>query len=557
MQIKLLNHIISADVDNIKNLLKIDPTLAMILVQRGITTYDDAKLYFAPNEESFCDPLLMLDLPKAKDRLYHAIINKEKILVYGDYDVDGTTSVALMSIFLKTYDANFEYYIPDRYKEGYGLSNLGIEYAHDNNFTVLITLDCGIKSYDKAEKITSYGIDWIICDHHQPDEEFLPKAYAVCDPKRANCQYPFKELTGCGVGFKLIQSMYQDLNEKLNKSFDPMSVIDLLALSTACDIVPIVGENRTLVYLGIKKLRENPLPGVKSIMNLATNDRTWNITDILFFIGPRINAAGRIRHAHYAVDVMLLPEVQKLDDELNLEQVNTERKEVEAKILESAISIYDESCSGIVLSDKDWHKGVIGIVASKLVERYYKPVILLTQSNGYWAASGRSVHDFDLYEALDKCSEHLLQFGGHKFAAGLTLEDSKLEDFKNAFNKYCKDNIREDQKTPILEIDASLEFSQLNDKFVRILDRMEPFGPMNLKPKFITYDVELVSYKILNEKHLKCVFSKNDIEFDAIMFSAEKYFSIINKKQFDIIYSPEFNTFRGNTKIQLMLKHII
>lgn len=539
-------------VQQLKKELGISKTLCELIAQRGITNFEQARHFFLPKWEDLHDPYLMKDMDKAVNRIIQAIDNQENILIYGDYDVDGTTSVSLMTLFFKAYGISVEYYIPDREKEGYGLSDQGIEFAVKKDIKLIITLDCGIKSIEKAEKIFQKGIDLIICDHHLPGD-ILPKAVAVLDPKRPDCNYPFDELTGCGIGFKLCQALTPILNQKFKTHIEPKNFIDLVALSIACDIVPVNGENRILAYYGLQKIRKKPLPGIQKIKELTDTDRKWDIADLVFFIGPRINAAGRLKHAKYAVEV-LTGESEYLQETADfLNESNAERRHIEQKIIEDAYQFVDnrlkkDNPSGIVAYQSGWHKGVIGIVASKMVERYYKPTILLTFSNGKWVGSGRSVHDFDLYEALNACSEFIEQFGGHKYAAGMTISDEKLHDFIRKFEDYCQKNILEHQKSPILEIDLEIPFARLTISFLQTIERMEPFGPENMRPRFLSRPVRLNYYSIRNEKHIFLRFQQDNFSYDGIMFNIESDEMAIRKSwldqfdYFEVVYVPELAT---------------
>ncbi len=550
----------------LKKELGISKSLCELIAQRGINNYQEAKHFFLPKWEDLHNPFLMKDMDKAVERVLQAIDYQEKILIYGDYDVDGTTSVSLMTLFFSAFHIDVEYYIPDREKEGYGISDEGIEFAIQKGIKVIITLDCGIKSIEKSRKIAQYGIDLIICDHHLPSEE-LPQAVAILDPKRSDCSYPFKELTGCGIGFKLCQALAPLLNQKFKSHVDPKSFIDLVALSIACDIVPVNGENRILAYYGLQKIRKKPLPGIQKIKELTDTERKWDISDLVFFIGPRINAAGRLKHAKYAVEVLIGKSeyLQETTDFLN--ESNAERRHIEQKIIEDAYQFVDNRLkngnpSGIVVYQADWHKGVIGIVASKMVERYYKPTILLTFSNGKWVGSGRSVHEFDLYEALNACSCHLEQFGGHKYAAGMTIREEKLQDFIHDFEKYCETNILEHQKTPILDIDLELPFARLTISFLQTIERMEPFGPENMRPRFLSKPVRLNYYSIRNEKHIFLRFQQDNYSYDGIMFNIENEEMQIRKSwldqfnYFEVVYVPEISIDKKTEQryVQLIIK---
>lgn len=537
--------------------------LANVLVQRGIDTYEKAKYYFVPDITEMHDPLLMKDMDKATERMLRAKQNGEKIMVYGDYDVDGTTSVAMMALFLTDWGFDFEYYIPDRYSEGYGVSFKGMEYASQIGAKLIVSLDCGIKANDKVAFAKLRGIDFIICDHHKPGDE-LPEAYAVLDALQEDCHYPFKHLSGCGVGLKLLQALTKALIEagfpSPEKDYNPMlKFCDLGALSIACDIVPILGENRIIAYYGLKKLRENPGIGLKAIMDLAKGERKWEINDLVFFIGPRVNSAGRLGSAKDAVEVMLgkHEKLSLLAEELH--DTNHERKSIDTDITAEALEIIANDVtyihkSSTVLYKADWHKGVIGIVASRLIEKHYRPTILLTQSDDKWVGSARSVIGFDLYAALEKCADLMIQFGGHKYAAGMTIKPENLEAFAKAFDEAVADSILPIQKEPILFTDHELPFTEINDKILRLLQRMEPFGPENPEPVFTAHKVEITDYTVLKETHLRLVLKQNNLTFTAIGFGlAEKYLTL-NPTFIDIAFHLHQNNWQGKQSIQLILK---
>jgi len=553
-------------VQQLKKELGISKSLCELIAQRGINNYWEAKHFFLPKWEDLHDPYLMKDMDKAVNRILEAIEKNQKILVYGDYDVDGTTSVSLMTLFFSAYQIPIEYYIPDREKEGYGISDEGIQFAKDKGINLIITLDCGIKSVDKSQQIANEGIDLIICDHHLPGDE-LPLAVAILDPKRADCQYPFNELTGCGIGFKLAQALATILNQKFKTSIDIKNYIDLVALSIACDIVPLIGENRILAYYGMQKIRKKPSIGIQKIKELTDTERKWDIADMVFFIGPRINAAGRLKHAKYAVEVLIGKSefLQEATEFLN--ESNVERRHIEQRIIEDAYQFVENRLKvdnplGIVAYQADWHKGVIGIVASKMVERYYKPTILLTLSNGKWVGSGRSVHEFDLYEALNACSKHIEQFGGHKYAAGMTISQENLPHFIKDFEDYCNNHIQEHHKTPILEIDLEIPFSRLSISFLTTIERMEPFGPKNMRPKFLSKPVRLNYYSIRNEKHIFLRFQQDNYSYDGIMFNIEPDELEIRKNwlnqfnYFEVVYAPEISIDKKTEQryVQLIIK---
>lgn len=540
--------------------------LANILVQRGINTFEKAKAYFVPDINKMHDPFLMKDMDKATERLLRAKVNGEKIMVYGDYDVDGTTSVAMMALFLTDWGFDFEYYIPDRYIEGYGVSFKGMEYAAQIGAKVIVSLDCGIKANEKVAYAKLKGIDFIICDHHKPGSE-LPDAYAVLDTLQDDCAYPCKDLSGCGVGLKLLQGLTQVLVEAgfplPEEGYNPMlRFCDLGALSIACDIVPILGENRIIAYYGLKKLRENPGVGLKAIMDLAKGERKWDITDLVFFIGPRVNSAGRLGSAKDAVEVMLgkHKELALLAEELH--DTNHERKSIDTDITAEALELIANdstyfSKSTTVLYKADWHKGVIGIVASRLIEKYYRPTVMLTQSEDKWVGSARSVIGFDLYAALEKCADFMIQFGGHKYAAGMTIKAENMKAFAEAFEKAVSDSILPTQKEPVLFIDHNLPFSEINDRILRLLQRMEPFGPENPEPVFSCYKVEITDYTILKETHLRLVLKQKNISFTAIGFGMAEKFLASNPTFIDIAFHLHQNNWNGKQSIQLILKDFV
>ncbi|MCH8331527.1 MAG: single-stranded-DNA-specific exonuclease RecJ, partial [Bacteroidetes bacterium] len=491
-------------VNNLHQKLKINRKLCQVLVNRGITTYDEAQRFFRPSLKQLNDPFLMKDMEEAVLRIEKAIEGEEKILVYGDYDVDGTTAVSLVYSFFKELYGNIDYYIPDRYKEGYGISFQGVDFAADNDFKLIIALDCGIKAMGQIDHANKLGVDFIICDHHLPGDE-LPAAHAVLDPKRSDCEYPYKELSGCGIGFKLIEAYAQ----KNDISFEKVEqMLDLLVVSIAADIVPITGENRVLAYFGLERLNNDPRHGFRSMIELAALERRLTITDIVFIIGPRINAAGRMDDAKNAVRLLISDDTVSADGHaITLQNHNTERKDIDREITEEALSMIRNdkqllNSKTTVVYNPDWHKGVIGIVASRLMEEYYRPTIVLTRSNGVIAGSARSVRGFDIHHALEQCSDLLEQFGGHKYAAGMTLDPEKLESFKIKFEEVVANSIPEELLTPEIIIDAELESGHFHPNFYNIIKQMEPFGPGNMKPVFITTGVQDCGTRIVKEDHL-------------------------------------------------------
>ena len=544
--------------------VNINPFLATLLWQRGISDYDEAKTFFRPELSQLHDPFLMKDMDLAVARLEEAFGNGEKILIYGDYDVDGTTSVATFYGFLCGYydPSLLGFYIPDRYKEGYGVQQTGIDFAKENGFSLIVTLDCGIKSVELVAYAKSLDIDFIICDHHRPGHD-LPPAVAVLDPKRDDCLYPFKELTGCGVGFKLLQAFCRKNGiDEVSKVFP---YLDLLVVSIAADIVPIVGENRVMSHFGLKKINASPRTGLKALMEIASLKGKIDITGVVFGLSPRINAAGRIRHANDAVNLLLAEKEQAASDfAYEINKHNTDRKGHDSRITQEALTMIEEddalkNANSTVLFRNDWHKGVIGIVASRCIEQYHRPTIILTESNGHAAGSARSVPGFDVYDAIEACAEHLIQFGGHTFAAGLTLELDQIENFRKKFEEVVSGSILPEQLSPMITIDMKLPLGQITEKFFKILEQMQPFGPQNMTPTFVAENVQLKGNpRILKEKHLKLdVFQEGSAVFGAIGFGmADFYEPLLAGQSFDICYQIEVNEFRGERNLQLMLKDI-
>jgi len=549
------------DVKKLADELTIDTVLSTLLIQRGIKNYEDARYFFRPDLRHLHDPFLMADMEKAIERIDIAIANGEKILIYGDYDVDGTTSVALVYSFFNKIYPHIEYYIPDRYREGYGISTQGIDYAAENSFSLVIALDCGIKSVDKIAYANTCGVDFIICDHHLPGNE-LPDAIAVLDPKRKDCDYPYKELSGCGIGFKLIQAYA----EKNDISFEDVSCyLDLVAISIACDIVQISGENRVLAYFGLQKINSDPCIGVKTLMEVAGRGTNYTISDVVFLLGPRINAAGRIDDAKHAVELLIACHEDAAKEKgLLINVKNTERKGHDLSITDEALSMIDNDVIMInrkstVVFNENWHKGVIGIVASRLTEKYYRPTIVLTRSNGHVAGSARSVLGYDLYEALCECKDLLIQFGGHKYAAGLTLHPENVNAFIDRFEEVVSATITDEQLIQQITIDAELELKQIEPKFFRVLNQFAPFGPENMSPVFISRNVYVSGYAgLVGENHLKmAVMQEGSGAFECIAFNQGIYLpDVSNKKPFDICYSIEENIWRERRTIQLNVKGI-
>ncbi|MBF2707475.1 single-stranded-DNA-specific exonuclease RecJ [Flavobacterium soyangense] len=541
--------------------LNVEEFVATLLVQRGIETYEEARQFFRPTLADLHNPYLMKDMDKAVERIELAIENQENILVFGDYDVDGTTAVSLVSFYLKTYYPNVATYIPDRYDEGYGISFKGIDYADDNGFSLIIALDCGIKSIDHVAYAKERNIDFIICDHHRPGE-YLPEAVAVLDPKRDDCNYPYDELCGCGIGFKLIQALGENRNQTIE---DLTSYLDLVATAIAADIVPMTGENRILAYFGLQIINSDPRPGIKALVH-QIKKKTLDITDVVFIIAPRINAAGRIKHGNHAVELLSefdFEQAQQFASEI--EAYNSERKDLDKQITKEAlgqiIENNEEKRFSTVVFQEDWHKGVIGIVASRLIETYYRPTLVFTKSGDKYAASARSVKGFDVYNALEVCSEHLEQFGGHKYAAGMTLLEENYQLFKDTFEKVVEETIHPDSLTPEISIDAEIDFSDITPKLIRILQQFEPFGPQNMTPVFLTKNAKDTGYaqKLgADEEHLKLFVRQNNSEgMAAIGFGlGDKMDLVTNKKPFEVVYCIDENEWNGKVSIQLRLKEI-
>jgi single-stranded-DNA-specific exonuclease len=549
-------------VNQLGNELGINPVLAELLVSRNIETFDTSKQFFRPSLDQLHNPFLMQDMEKAIARITTAIGQNEKILIYGDYDVDGTTAVAVVYSFFREFHSRIEFYIPDRYAEGYGISTQGIDYAAENGFSLIIALDCGIKANDKVDYANSKNIDFIIGDHHLPGDE-LPKAFAVLDPKRKDCTYPYKELSGCGIGFKLIQAFVMKNDMSLDICYQ---FLDLVAVSIASDIVPITGENRILTHFGLIKLNTNPCCGLQALVDLSTNKtKTFTVNDIVFQIGPRINASGRIDHAKDAVKLLISKSLQEAKDfSLNIDDQNNVRKDFDLRITEEALAIIDQNDSlktrkSTVLYKSDWHKGVIGIVASRLTEKYYRPTIILTETNGHIAGSCRSVIGFDLYEALSECSDLLDQFGGHKYAAGLTMQIGNIKLFQDRFEEVVSKLITPQMLTQEILIDTKLQLQDIDAKFHRILSQFEPFGPQNESPIFLSQKVSLIgSAYLVGSNHLKMTIKQeNSPSFDCIGFGLSEHIQAINSgKPFDICYSIEENVWRGKKNLQLNIKGI-
>ena len=540
--------------------LNISPIIAELLLHRGVDTYAQSKQFFRPSLDFLHDPFQMKDMDVAISRIETAIGNKEKILIYGDYDVDGTTAVSVVFSFFRDFHSGLEFYIPDRYLEGYGISTQGIDYAAEHGFSLIIALDCGIKAIEKVNYAKSKGIDFIIGDHHLPGDR-IPDAVAVLDPKRTDCAYPYKELSGCGIGFKIIQAFIQKNDMDIQLAYQ---YLDLVAVSIASDIVPITGENRVLTHFGLRKLNSNPCCGLQALINLSSNKSGhFSVGDIVFQIGPRINAAGRIKHAKDAVKLLISKSLAEAEDySTTVDEQNTERKGFDLKITEEALDILDKNeqlkqRKSTVLFKPDWHKGVIGIVASRLTEKYYRPTIILTQTNGHIAGSARSVLGFDLYEALSACSDLLEQYGGHKYAAGLTMRVENVPAFQEKFESVVQNSITPEMLQQEVLIEAELQLQDIDAKFYRILKQFEPFGPQNEAPILLTKGVQ-GSGHIVGSNHIKIsVKQAGSPVFDCIGFGLAEHIDYINAgHKFDICYTIEENNWRGKKNLQFNIKAI-
>jgi single-stranded-DNA-specific exonuclease len=542
-------------IDELHNSLKINKILCNILVQRGLNDFNKSKDFFRPQLSSLHSPWLMKDMDKAVERILIAINNNEKILVYGDYDVDGTTSVACMFQFLQQLTQHVDYYIPHRYREGYGVSKMGIDYANENGYSLIVSLDCGIKSIDLIAYAKKLDIDFIVCDHHLPDKE-LPEAVAILNAKQVDCNYPYKELCGCGVGFKLMQA----LSEKLQLPEESyLQYLDLVSIAIAADIVPITGENRILAYYGLQRVNENPSAGIKALMQLAGVQKVMYITNLVFIIAPRVNAAGRMDDAKKAVQLFIEKDVTKaMEFSEMLHSDNTDRKEADSNTTQEALAIIENDENNInkkstVVYQEHWHKGVVGIVASRLIETYYRPTIVLTKSGEYIAGSARSVAGFNLYEAIYACKEYLLGYGGHFAAAGMTLLEENIEAFSNAFEKVVSETIPDELLIPEIIIDAEVSLKDLTMPFYNILCQMEPFGPENMRPVFVAKRLTDTGFsKVVKEQHLRFSIKQNDIHFSGIGFGmADKYALLQNNQLVDIVFTLDLNEFNGQQNLQM------
>ncbi len=552
-------------IKGLMNDLGIEEPLAKLLWQRGIESFDEAKYFFRPSLDNLHDPFLMKDMELALGRLQSAIHKKEKIVIYGDYDVDGTTAVALVYGFLSEFYSNLEYYNPDRYKEGYGISTAGIDWAKEIGAKLIIALDCGIKSIDKVAYAKENGIDFIICDHHEPGSE-LPKAVAVLDPKRKDCTYPFKELTGNGVGFKLLTAFCIENNIPIERLYD---YLDFAMVSIGSDIVPIIGENRILAFYGLQKINDNPRIGLKALKEVAGFQGEMNIENVVFTIGPRINAAGRIKHAKAAVQLLLSDNYEEaIEFAYKIQEHNLERRTHDARITQEALTLINSDdwllneAKSTVLFQEDWHKGVIGIVASRCIEHFYRPTVIFTKTkDGMAAGSARSVAGFNLYDAIESCSDLLEQFGGHMHAAGMTIPIVNIPSFRQKFNEAVSKVISDDLLIPQIEVDLVIKLENLSPKFYRIMKQMGPFGPKNMHPIFQSNNLSLAAApRILKEKHLKLelVEKETGTTMTSLGFNMKEpfYKKLMQAESFSIVYTLEENTFRGQSTLQLFLKDI-
>ena len=558
-----------AAIERLGKEINVNPILANMLINRGIESFEQAKDYFRPSLSQLHDPFLMKDMGHAVQRIQQAIQQEEKILVYGDYDVDGTTAVALMYSFLKGFYPHVEFYIPDRYKEGYGISERGVRHAAENGFKLVIALDCGIKAIDKVRLAKELGVDFIICDHHTPGDQ-LPPAVAVLDAKRVDCGYPYKELSGCGVGFKLIQAYAKASGIEESNLY---SYLDLLVVSIAADIVPISGENRILAYYGLDRINNTPRPGLKALILQAKVEKEIQISDIVFKIGPRINASGRLEHAQASVELLISSNLDEAIERAKLvDEVNATRRNFDENITKEAFAMLAEreeetEWKSTVLFKEDWHKGVIGIVASRCIEKYYRPTIILTESNNKATGSARSVVDFDIYEAIAECSELLDQFGGHKYAAGLTLSVENVPAFQAKFEQVVRSRIEEIHRKPVIEIDDVLLLDQINYKFYNILKQMAPFGPGNTEPIFRITNVYADEVTVLKDKHLRFKIVQDGqvttpvcLGFGMADRSKDPDLTTVNmlrgKMRFDLLAEMRENFFRDKSSLQLYVKDI-
>ena len=551
------------EVDKLCDDLGIKVDVAQMLINRGISTFEQAKKFFRPSFNDLHDPFLMKGMEKAIERIEQALGNGEKILVFGDYDVDGTTSVALVYSFFKDF-GEVDFYIPDRYTEGYGVSFAGIDYAKTNNISLIITLDCGIRAIDKVAYANELDIDMIICDHHIPGK-VLPEAYAILDPKQADCNYPYKELCGCGVGFKLLQAFCEKNNESIDKLTAKM---DLVAIAIAADIVPITGENRILATYGVQKINQQPSNGIKALLEYTKMDREMTISDVVFTIAPRINAAGRIASGKRAVELLISDNFEDaLEFSAEISKYNTERRGLDKSVTESALEIletdefYKDSRSTLVFNP-DWHKGVVGIVASRLIEQHYKPTIVLTESEGKATGSARSVHDFDVHAALSECEDLLEQFGGHKYAAGMSLSLDNVDAFRTKFEEVVASRIEEHMLTPKLNIDLEIDLDRISPKFMSLLKQFAPFGPENMNPVFVSRNLVANDIQTMGAdgSHLRFKPKQDGISHSQLQSVAFKMGALYNRldagSRFDMAYTIEENHWNGRVNLQLNVRDI-
>ncbi|WP_317899961.1 single-stranded-DNA-specific exonuclease RecJ [Aurantibacillus circumpalustris] len=553
----------NSESDDLQEKLNIDRVVARLLKLRHVLNYEEAKTFFRPELNQLHDPFLMKGMKEAIDRIDLAISKNEKVLIFGDYDVDGTTAVSVVYSFFKDFIKNIVYYIPDRYKEGYGISFKSIDFAEENNFSLIIALDCGIKAIDKVDYANKKNIEFIICDHHLPGNK-LPEALAILDQKQHDCNYPYKELSGAGIGFKLIQAFSFRNNLPQENCY---KYLDLVATSIAADIVPITGENRVMAYFGLEQINSNPRPGIKALLNINQQKNPANISTLVFTLGPRINAAGRIEHGSKAVELLTCEEDVQADVfALAINDTNSQRRDLDLGTTTEAYELLDNdpltsAKRTTVLFNENWHKGVIGIVASRLIEKYYRPTIVLTESDGNVTGSARSVREYDVYSAIEKCSDLLEQFGGHKFAAGLSLKKENLEAFKTKFESVVSESITADQLIPKIEVDIELEFHEITDKLLRILKQFAPHGPENMTPLFCCRSVFDTGWgQVFGNNHLKLeLFQKSNpnIRFQAIAFDKGDYVNFFQRKiPMDIVFKIQENEFKGNTTIQLVIEDL-
>ena len=549
-------------VSDLQDVLAVDQIIAKLLSLRGVTNFDEAKIFFRPSLDMLHNPFDMKGMQQAIERIITAIANKEKVLIFGDYDVDGTTSVALVYSFFKKYIPEIRYYIPDRYIEGYGISLKSIDYAADNNYSLIIALDCGIKANDKIDYANSKNVDFIICDHHLPGDK-IPNAVAVLDPKQKDCPYPYKELAGCGIGFKLAQAF---CIQHGSDEQEALQYLDLVVTSIAADIVPITGENRVLAYFGLKQLNDNPRPGLKALLALNKQDKELDINTLVFTIAPRINAAGRIEHGSKAVELLISETNEATEFSKKINETNNQRRDIDVSITDEALETLELNPitpfkKSTVLFNPSWHKGVVGIVASRMIEKYYKPTIILTESNGLATGSARSVKDFDVYTAIENCSHLLEQFGGHKFAAGLTLKTENVKAFTEAFENEVSRTIKPEMLLPVVEVDLEITLDDINEKLIRILNQFAPHGPHNMTPVFCSRGVLDTGFaKVVGTNHLKLeLYQANSklTKIEGIAFGKGDFLNFFKRNiPVDIVYKIKENDFRGSVSIQLIIDEI-